>query len=206
MKRFTLGIDLDDTAFPLLPTLIKWHNTHYGTINSHEHLLGYYDRLADMWGCDEVETRRRFDQFTQEFNHLMVPAPRAQEIIRKLAEYYNLVGLSSRHWEIKDPTLESTDTFFAGCFDHVQLCSVNYKQLWKKSHAGLTFGIHVLIDDHFHHIEDCLQHGIKGVLFGDCPWNRHIKTLPAGVVRAYTWEEVPWAVRTVLGLETVRLN
>ena len=123
------------------------------------------------------------------------PKDGAIENIAKLTQEHELYVITSRPYFIEHLTISWLDKHFPQAFKdvyHTNQFSTD-SQKTSKSEICLKTGSKIILEDAPNYAYDCLDHGIKVLLF-TMPWNQHLKPLAAGITRINHWSEVPDAL------------
>ena len=186
----TIAIDIDEVLLPHFQDLITYYNRLYGTRLT---LNDNHPKDVTNWGTDSREVAiRRVQNFfeTEEFKNSQ-PFAEAIEAVRQLSTNFRLIIITSRDTIIEDITRKWLDEHFPELFKEVHFTSMYSLEGAGKSKGVVSKSANVdwLIDGSYEHICDATEQGIKGLLFGDYPWNQQA-SLPSGVVRVKDWYEV----------------
>jgi 5'(3')-deoxyribonucleotidase len=189
MAKSVLAIDIDEVLFPLVPEIAAYHNTHHGTNLKVDDFVTY--DLEKVWGGTVAEAVAKVNAFFAVGNIQIEPIDGAIENLKRLADSYRLVVITSRHDSLTDATHAWLDRHFAGVFETVILAGNHYAGGDVKTKVSLCreMGAVALIDDSLRYVKECSNVGQRAILFGDYPWNQ-ADDLPAGIVRAQDWDEV----------------
>lgn len=205
-------IDLDDTLVDWNGALRKWHNETYGT---NLKLEDFKDYNFEVFGTPQ-EARRKIEIFNNSAYHeRFLPIEGSVEAVDILLKRgKELFILTSRSDFLKANTERLIDNQFRNKFSDILYSSNHYsgRENSEKTKAEICRELNdaLLIDDSQDYIFQCLLVGIKGILFGDYPWNQisnsvknykyrdrdfdpwnqFDKNLTDCLVRAKTWKEV----------------
>ena len=186
----TIGVDIDEVLFPLLPAVIEFHNERYGTSFKIEDFHHY--RWWDVFGISREEAVREYHDFWREGRAEQIhPIEGAIEAIGILSEKESVVAVSLRQNEYENRTRDVLRKYFGSNISDVYLCNHFSSSGERKNKADVCadIGVRLLIDDFLEIARDCSDRGIRFLLFGDYEWNQS-KSLPTGVERAKNWREV----------------
>ena len=189
MPKPVLAIDIDEVLFPLVPELAAYHNAQHGTSLAASDFVSY--DLDKVWGGTVADAVAKVNAFFA-VDHLHIePIKGAIDSLRLLAEYFQLIVITSRHDSLTDATYAWIDRYFADLFETVILAGNHHAGGDVKTKVSLCreLGAVALIDDSLRYVLECSDVGQRAILFGDYPWNQADK-LPEGVVRARDWNEV----------------
>jgi uncharacterized HAD superfamily protein len=185
-----IAVDIDEVLFPMAATLLDYYNGEHGTKYRLEQMTSYF--LEDLTGETEQEMLKKIEAYlATEHYQKGKPIAGAIEAIHSLREKYRLVVITSRDHFYRGSTERFLDEHFGGLYDELYYTHDEHEPEKRKSKYEICqeIGAVALVDDHLKYVISCAEHGIKGVLFGDYPWNQADK-LPDGVVRAKNWQEV----------------
>jgi len=193
MPRQVIAVDVDDVLSASAAGWVAFSNATWGTNLTVE---DYQEDWAAMWEIDhEAMVERAHIIHSQTglistFDH----DAQAATVLRRLAEKYELIIVSSRVNMHRAETLEWLDRHFAGIFSSINLAGI-YDVLSKDSSRATKaeivkrLGADYLVDDQPKHCFAVAENSVSAVLFGDYSWNRSV-TLPAGVTRCKDWPAV----------------
>ncbi len=195
-----VGVDLDETSFDLIGPFFEWHNGKYGTKLSRANVMKY--ELLGLMGCSADELQGRFEEFNAANLILLQPMPGAREALRRLARAYRLVAFSSRPLNAEALTRQSLEQTFPGIFSGLYLTGQSFDMRVRYNRTKGTlcrdFGAYCMIEDSLEHAREirATSPGTRVLLYdhnGMHPWNqlKSGETMPEGVIRCHTWEEVP---------------
>jgi len=185
-----LGIDLDDVLTDFQTALMEYHNKVYGTALRREDFKTY--QFNQVWGGSLQEAIQKVNDFHQSiYSKQISPIPDSANSVEILSKENELFVITSRHKLMKEETEKWLNKFFRGSFSDVFYSSNYYSGAEGKSKSEICKELEVsaLIDDSFDYIKQCSSFRIKGILFGDYPWNQN-GNLPSNVVRVRNWKEV----------------
>ncbi|MCX6747100.1 MAG: hypothetical protein NTU63_03120 [Candidatus Pacearchaeota archaeon] len=191
--RRRIGIDLDDVSLNFVDALILYHNETYGTNIKREQVQSF--SFQNIWGGTLEERVKKVNDFfrTSYFDNIQ-PIEGAVDAISILASSDDLFAVTSRPFFVKEKTERSVNKFFKDKFQGIYHSSNHYS---KAENSGKTkaqlcneLGVSSLIDDSLDYIIQCSSAGIKGILFGNYPWNQNKGKLPDNVTRVKNWNGV----------------
>jgi 5'(3')-deoxyribonucleotidase len=190
MNKPIIAVDIDDTLVVHFQDLMTWYNNKYGTDLS---LANNHPTSMDGWGTDDYEEAvRRVHRFfdTPQFKNAK-PYAEAVRALRQLSDHYDLVVLTSRDTLIEQLTRDWLNEHFEDVFKEAHFTAAFSLEGKSRSKADvcIELGASYLIDDVLVATEEVAARGVKGILFGDYPWNQSID-LPSGVVRCTNWDKV----------------
>lgn len=185
-----IAVDIDEVLVPYAAGFIEYYNEIHSSNYALEDLFIY-----------------RFEEVTNDSREYMVglihayhaEAKRGSEIpiegavkaISKLAESFKVDIVTARRYTELEITERWLRLHFPQTFRSVHFIrgpEDGFKKV-SKIDTCLKIKADVLIDDRPDYVIEAASVGIKGLLFGDYPWNRSVE-LPAGVVRVRDWEAV----------------
>ena len=187
-----IGIDLDDVLADFHTGLMNYHNETYGTSLKPEDFKTYL--FNEVWGGTLQEAIQKVNDFhhTIYFREIS-PIESSVISVDVLSRESELFIITSRPSFIKEQTEEWINRFFDDKFSGVFYSSNHYSKAENsgksKSQICKELEISLLVDDSLDYVKQCPPMGIRGVLFGDYPWNQN-GSLPLNAVRAENWKEV----------------
>jgi 5'(3')-deoxyribonucleotidase len=184
-----LALDFDELFFPFVPELIQYVNPLRGWSLSLEDFHTF--EFNEVWGGTPREALDLVDSFFADLSHVPDPIDGAADAIEALKAEYSLIIVTARLDALRQKTMDWIDVHFPKAFDSVHLCNLYGPHAVRKPKADVCkeLGAVGLVDDSLHHTAEVARQGMRAILFGDYPWNRS-DSLPDGVVRAKTWEDV----------------
>jgi 5'(3')-deoxyribonucleotidase len=184
-----IALDMDE----VIAELLKATNSYYNNKHDTNFKLSDFDNY-DWWNVWRISKEKAVEEF-----YSFMESPQSKEIkpvegaidaIKKLRGHHDLVIITSRQEEFKDNTLEWVKMYIPGLEDNIYFTNTLSKIYTptKKSDIALELGVDILIDDQPKYIHDCVEKGIKGLLY-DAPWNQTV--LPnKNIIRVYSWDDV----------------
>lgn len=194
MARKVIGVDFDDVLLHCFKHLVEFHNETYGTAHKLEEFTSY--QPTKLWNCDYAEVMRRVKKYHEsEHAKHVEPVEGAIEAMKKLSEKYDLVIVTMRPPET-EPVTRLLLEQFPPVFEHVHFIGSWEGIPGAKNKADVCkeIGASLFIDDSLHNAEIISKVGIPVLLF-DTNWNQ-AETLPDGVLRVYSWEEILTDIET----------
>lgn len=194
MKKKTIAVDLDDVLAANAEAFVAYSNERWGT---NLHVDDFTEHWGELWQIEHDEVIRRAEEYhtsgaVKKYRHF----PEAKPVLKKLAENYRLILVTSRRRLIKKDTRDWIDRYFPGLFDDLIFAGF-YDDTTNTNPYGQTkadiISFHsadFLIDDQPKHCIASARAGIPALLFGDYAWNRDINELPNGVTRVSDWAAV----------------
>jgi uncharacterized HAD superfamily protein len=189
-KKPVIAVDCDEVLCYFTQSLMDFHNHHYETsliLDDFHH----FD-LHLVWGGTKEDTNKKFEHFyTTDFFKNISPIKNAYVSLKQLKERYSFVVVTARDHSLLDHTKAFLDQHYPDIFDQV-LTGNHYGQGKRHTKQELCeqVGAILLIDDNIGYINECTKHGIKGVVFGQYPWNKNFKIEHPDVKRVSRWDEV----------------
>lgn len=194
MSKPVIAVDVDDVLAANAAGFLAFSNERWGTQLT---IDDYSEHWTDMWQVDHDEAERRSAIFhasgaVRHFAHDLS----AEKVLRKLAQSYTLVVITSRRLSIEKDTLAWLDEHFKGVFDKIHFAGIwdteDTREARKQTKRDLCekLGVQYLIDDHPKHCFAVADAGMTGLLFGAYKWNEHTGELPKNVVRVQDWQAV----------------
>ncbi len=185
----TIAIDIDEVLADTLNSYIKYYNNTYNTSFKREQFFTY----RCWWEVLQVEFDEgvvRFNDFVDKGYFGNLPLIRgAQEAVTKLKQNHDLVIITSRMGELKEITKKWLDENFFGCFLKIYHTESIYdKNAITKHQACLESKANILIEDDISFASECMNNGIKVLLF-DSPWNRDFE-ISTDAIRVYSWDDI----------------
>jgi hypothetical protein len=187
-----VALDLDDLIYPFIDHVIPFLNESLG-LDSRKDDYHTYD-FEVVLGTDRQTIVDLMPVFADRFaNPHPQPLEGSLEAVVRMSENYRLAIVTSRPDEMHRRTIEWLDHHFSGVFEGVHLCNSyvidGRASVRCKSDVCLEIGAIALVDDSLGNVTKAASKGVKGILFGDFPWNR-ADELPDGVTRVHDWEQV----------------
>jgi uncharacterized HAD superfamily protein len=189
-----IAIDIDEVLFGFTQRFLAYHNRQYQT-NFALHQLTTTAFHTVMGGTAD-DDKRKVGEFQLEAGNLDgEPVPRAIEVLKRLKTANELVIITARHANIEQQTRTWLERTFPDTFTDIHFANYWDENRPRRSKGVLCrdLGVQIIIDDQPSYIIDCLEYGVKGILFGDYPWNREVINHP-DVRRVMDWCEVEAAV------------
>ncbi len=176
MPKPVVAVDIDEVLAPWMEHYLKHHNLH------RPNKLEWQDMTRENF--IDVDLVDHFYEVTQHL-HKVEPLPEAKELLERLAEKYELVIVTSRREIFTEVTRNWIAKHFPEIFKDILIGNLETPKsvLCKKA------GAKVLIDDNLDFALECVERGIRVLLFGDYPWNK-LPELPEGITRVKNWGEV----------------
>ena len=189
-----IAIDIDEVLFGFTERFVAFHNRQYQTeFALHQITSTSFHTVIGGTASDDA---RKVGEFQLEEGNLDgEPVPRAIEVLGRLKADYELVVVTARHSVIERQTRSWLERTFPKTFS-----DIHFANYWDENRPRRTkgevcreLGAQIIVDDQPDYIKDCLDHDVKGILFGDYPWNQESIDHP-GVRRAKDWSEVETAI------------
>ena len=186
-----IGIDLDEVVGDSITAIIRFHNEKYGTRLTKDDFYSY--DFWKVWGGTRDEAIKKvMEFFASDAAWSIDPMAGSMKALMELKEKgHELFIITHRNNDIVGKTEEWLEKHFPRVFAgaHFGNAYSFSGEGRKKSDICKELGVEVLVDDHMENVRDCASAGIRVLLF-DQPWNRQETTLPPGVERVLSWEEV----------------
>jgi 5'(3')-deoxyribonucleotidase len=192
-QRKTIAVDIDDVLSKSAEGFIAFSNEQWGMSLKPE---DYQEEWAIVWGVPLDEALRRSVEFhasgatgRYEPNEMAMPA------LKKLAQEFDLVAVTSRRVVLKPETDAWIDRHFphlfkelhyAGIWDDIAPDSIGHALKRTKAELCREIGADYLIDDQIKHCTGAAGAGVAALLFGANPGMK----VPAGVTPVQHWKEV----------------
>ncbi len=186
-----IGVDLDDVLMDFFGPFLEFYNKKNGTNYRKEQITSY-----DFWELLGVTRERVIEEVhafykTPEFMKIL-PLDGAINGINSLEVGGNkLIIVTGRPEYEREISEEWIGQHFPGRFSSFYFTnnfSKNGIPPRRKAEVCLKQNIPILLEDSLKTATDCATNGVKVFLF-DRPWNQ-IESLPKGVVRVKSWEEL----------------
>lgn len=191
MAKEVLAVDIDEVLFPFVEEFIQHHNSTYNTEHAVEEFLTYEFQHVIQQDFEET-VRRIFEVTSRECLHVE-PIDDSIEAIRSLGERYDLEVITARSPDHEEPIRVWLEKHYGDSFGGINFIGhPGYMERYKpKAEVCEELGAIALIDDSVSHIELCQAKEIKGILFGDYPWNQlNGNNGHSEIVRCRNWQEV----------------
>jgi 5'(3')-deoxyribonucleotidase len=192
-----LALDLDDIIYPFIDQVVPFLNRELRRDLGHDDVVHF--TFEDLWECEGPHMIDLMHQFFEEVRDSnALPVDGSLEAVEALSEQFDLAIVTSRQSRMHETTAEWIEQHFPGRFSSVTLCnSYVFDGRWErklKADVCGELGVVALVDDSLEHTTAVAAKGIRGIVFGDFPWNQS-DTLPAGVTRAPDWNSVIRQIR-----------
>lgn len=189
----TVAVDIDDVLVPHGDVLIDHLN---GKFKIEADIQGFFslDELMDAYGRSRQEIKTKIHDFleSEEFAR-MEPTEESVWAIDRLKQHYDLTIVTARPGITHNMTKDWLEQHFPDTFQSINFTNMDYEwgTLKKVSKRNVceSLGADCLIDDSLKHIQEVIECGMYGILFGNYHWNQ-TDELPARAVRAEDWQEV----------------
>ncbi len=189
MESRRIGIDVDDVLADFHTALMNYYNAKYNGSLKPEDFKTY--QFNEVWGGTLEEAIKRVNDFHHSpFFKQIVPIQNSVDAVKLLSRQNTLFVITSRPEFTRKETARWLNEFFEDRFFGISYSSNHYSKAGGKDKSQICrdLGISILVDDSLDYIKQCSSEGIKGVLFGDYPWNQNGQ-LPLGVRRVNDWKE-----------------
>ena len=181
-NTINIAFDFDDVIVPFMPYFVKFCNRKYG------YKLEYSDcytlNIMELLKLDESAARDVFNDFAQSEEHddmhLVVPSEESVNTLKQLSNSYGLFIVTAREHRFEDITMKYLNKYLPNIFKGVYLANYHGEGIkYTKQYLCEKHNCQVLIDDSVTNIDDLKESNIKGILFGDYPWNNNCNKLKA---------------------------
>ncbi len=174
MKKPIIAVDIDEVLFPFVREFAVHHNEKYATSLLPEQFTTY--RFEDVIaGIDQSEAIKRVYDFTAEDHASIEPLKDAREGITRLGAKYDIVLVTARHPKFKASTEGWLDRYFPGMFKDLVMIGFEHDATVAprtKAQVCVELEAIALVDDSPKYLSQAVEAGVKGILFGDYPWNQ----------------------------------
>ncbi len=181
-----IGIDIDDTTLVFFENFCKFYNQKTGKSYAREDLISFH--FWNVFNITREEAIRFVEEFHQsdEFNQIL-PMENAIDSIKSLMEKNEVYFITARPKEFKSKTLAWLDMYFPN-FDYKLIFTGHFHDSKAKLKGQICkeLGIEILIDDNFEYCIDCVNNGVKAILFNQ-PWNQ--SSNHDEIIRVNSWKE-----------------
>lgn len=180
MSRLIIAVDCDDVLISSTELLITEYNRQYGTSIPLEQA---HDHGLEKWAAtDKQEVIDRLTKIQEAYS--AKPLQGAVSILSHLGKDHELHVITARPIELELVTLKLVEEQFKGIFASIE--HVGHEG--SKGEVCARLQADVLIDDSLRHLEDVTNYGVKGIWFGDYPWQQ--QEVPTSIIRCKNWAEV----------------
>lgn len=195
MSEPVAAIDVDDVLVPHEVHLAEQFRQYFDAHYPHDHLYGLSALLSEEQKQRVRDVMNRF--LTSEEFQSIEPVEGAVSVMRQLEEHYKLIVVTSRPKIIHDITKEWLNQHFSNIFNDIHFANESYdwgrvRGVSKREICQQT-DARYLIDDSLLHIQEAVECGVNGLLFGDYSWNQ-AEELPVNTVRVKDWGQVAEAL------------
>lgn len=189
MSKEVIAIDVDEVLLPFIQNFLLDYNQENGT-NYQPHDFSSYHFHGPLGISVEESVEKVYSYLRQDHSHIE-PLEGVEEALEWLSARFDLEIVTARHPEFEVNTLKWLQDKLPDRFRALKM--IGYSPVMEKSvtKAEICMEINAiaLIDDSLDHVTECAAIGVRGLLFGDYPWNQAEK-LPYGVTRCRDWQEV----------------
>lgn len=191
MSKEVLALDKDEVIFPFVREFSAWHNDVFGSSLKEEDFYTY--EFEHILGVSISETVARVHRFLEQGRgHKEVsPIEQSVEAVTRLTSRFDVHIVTARHPSFERVTKTYLEEHFGGLITNLTMVGhvATMEVLRLKAEVCEEIGAVALIDDSPWHLNQCVDRGIKGVLFGDYGWNRQVEVNP-GIIRCSDWQAV----------------
>jgi len=190
----TIGIDLDEVVFPLVPHFCKFLRRKYKINISPEDFLSYHFWENPAYSINGVQATKQqavddFYEFIQtlEFKEIQ-PYPEAKISLLELKNLDSLIAITSRQIELREHTRRQLDYFFPNTFQDVVFGNQypkNLEQSISKKDLCLQNKVRLFFEDNWDYACE-ISENIPVILF-DKPWNKNRSK--EKITRVNSWKE-----------------
>lgn len=173
VQGLKIGVDMDDTIFPFVRGLIRWHNRTYGTSWKIGQFYTY--KFGQIEGFPKNAQERVIEYIESDSHWNIKPIKGARSALKRLNDWNDLVLITSRHEEYRDRTLEYIEQHIG---DNIfQSFRFAYNHFTKNGKGGSKVeicekeGIPIVIEDTVENARALNEAG-RSVIMLDWPWNR----------------------------------
>ncbi len=184
-----IAIDIDEVLAQFLQGVIDYHNHTYKTNLVADQFKSYY--FWETWGGTREQAIKKVADFSKsDFYTNIKPVDGAQEAIQTLKQNHSLFVVTARPETMEKETLSWLNRHFPDCFQEVVFTNhwADGCEAISKGDVCDRFGAELHIEDNIDYAKECLN-GKRHVLLMDQPWNQS-NSLPDGVTRVFSWEEI----------------
>ncbi|MCD6229504.1 MAG: hypothetical protein J7K00_01730 [Candidatus Diapherotrites archaeon] len=183
-----IATDLDEVLAGYLSAFLEFHNDTYKTCLSIKNMQNQaFHELLEGTEKELIEKLYAFYK-TPYFKNIK-PVPGAIKGISELEKNHELVILTARQNDIKEPTKKWVEHYFPNTFSDIYFTNNYSKKGKKKTKAEVcsNLGVNILIEDRAEYAINCSFNGTKVILL-DYPWNQ--EKLPENIYRVNSWKEI----------------
>ncbi len=191
MSKEVIAVDLDDVVIDSAQAIIDDYNANHGTSIM---LADFYSTdYSGVWNAPDKETAvNRVNQYLKSAEYFKsTPHQDTLDVIESLKSVYRMFVVTGRPDFMESATKDWLNIHMPDTFEDVIFTNYfNDRTARTKGDICHELGATMLIDDHVDHILTAIQKGIRGILFGNYPWNQTDHNLGLSVVRVNNWREV----------------
>ncbi len=180
-----IGIDCDDVLSVSIAAFRKYFNKKYDKDL-------YYIRWEEpgKLGLTVNEFYKVWEDFCKADEHKkMDPIPHSFEVLKRLNKEHELIVITARSKQLKDPTVEWINTNFPNIFDNILLINEANKTNTKtKLEVCKELGINLMIDDRLDNLLPCAKDGIKCIWFNQYTTHKEKISYPKkNIIKVKSW-------------------
>ncbi len=184
-----MACDVDEVIFPLLDHFLEDFNATNGTDITTGHFKTYdFDGPLGLSVSETVE--KIYDFLRADHSHIEL-LEGVEDATGRLSSNYELEIVTARHPDFEVSTWRYLQEKLPNRFRGIKL--IGYAAIMEKpvtkAAVCLELGAVALIDDSVGHLNECVDVGVEGVLFGDYAWNQSEKLQPE-ITRCFNWPSV----------------
>jgi 5'(3')-deoxyribonucleotidase len=218
VKKWRLGLDVDQVLIDSTPSFVKTNNKFFGTNIVEEEYMERWGGTRWKTGYSEAEWERKqgieWLNYAKEIGfYKNLPAvPGARKALETLAGIgAEFVIVTSRRSSFKDDTLlnlsnlfpntnfRKEDCFCAGIYDGDTVPLMQGAEFTKGTMVA-DIGVAMFVDDRIEHALSMLDHKVPSIWFGEHHQEELGHDETTGFYRGRDWEETVRIVRRVLEL------
>jgi uncharacterized HAD superfamily protein len=187
-----IAVDIDDVLALSVDRFIEWSNSRFGTEITFDQ---YTEDWSELWGISQMETTKRVNLMYKEG----IPAKysrvdEAVEVLNKLKSNYELIVATARRKAEDKQTKDWIKRHYPSVFRNIHFAGIwdeitEHSPQKTKARLCNQLGVNYLIDDQLKHCVGASNVGVKALLYGDYPWNKHA-SLPQNIERVVNWKEI----------------
>lgn len=190
MSRGLIAVDIDEVLFPFVREFALHHNDKYQTTLTQDDFFSYH--FDEVIGITLDEAVARVYRFLEVDRQTIEPLSDAKAGLHRISMHYDIAVLTARHPKFQVQTERWLKQHFPVDFHSITM--IGYERAAgvppkTKAEVCVEIGAKILVDDSLKYVLDAARAGIRGVLFGDYPWNQ-TERLPVNVRRVQGWGEL----------------
>ncbi|MCK4997255.1 hypothetical protein KAS08_03030 [Candidatus Pacearchaeota archaeon] len=189
--KLRLGIDLDDTVWKSVESVIDYYNLRNKTEYNIDDCASC--SVKKLLNITEEKKRDLYDKYDNEvFSKEVILLDGFLEIFNKIQNDFEIFFITARPKNTEELVMWRMENIFGEenknkfplyfCGDREDDTFISKVDICKE------LKIDIMIDDGLHHLIECSNDGIKCLLL-DYPWNRD-DTLGKNIIRVNTWKDI----------------